>query len=179
MRVSFCLSHGFLFVVVAVYVLVLGSCGTHDAFGSWVSGPVGSHADADSLGTLVARNSCGSLEVKGPFANVTGLVSAPTAIGSRVSLFVANGTSFERALDMVRRCAPLGSAAVGSGGAFAFPGLPAGLYVAMVPRGSFGLVQGFPVVPRLNASGLAVDTAWHGGDSKHSMCVFTVAPIAS
>jgi hypothetical protein len=120
------------------------------------------------------ENPCGYLPVRAPFANVSGILTGSAQTGSDVSLYVMHNASFETGLFTVEHCAALMRVPVDRDHLFVFGRLPVGTYLIALPRSAFGTIQGFPVVPRFNESGLVVDTVWHGGDSEHSMAAFVV-----
>ncbi len=130
-----------------------------------VAEPVGDAAIGDE--------SCGVLYVRGPLFNVTGWLTAAVRSNTSVSVLIAPNISLESVLWTVQDCPPLGQVPVVDG-RFSLPYLPVGKYLVALPRGSFGDVQGFPVVDEFNTSSHSVRVLWHGGDPRHSICAFAV-----
>ena len=130
-----------------------------------VAGPVGDAAFGDE--------SCGVLYVRRPLFNVTGWLTAAVRSNTSVSVLIAPSTSLESVLWTVQNCPPLGKVPVVNG-RFSVPYLPVGKYLVALPMGSFGDVQGFPIVDEFNTSSHSVRVLWHGGDPRHSICAFAV-----
>lgn len=143
------------------------------------AGPVVRTKESTSLEYVDGNKLCGLLDTGKPLINVTVLLTASAKNDAEVYLFAAKDTSFESAMYVVQNCALLEIASIAPDKGFDFLNLPQGTYVAMMPRSSFGKVQGFPVVRWRNMSGVIVDTLWHGGNAAYSMCVFNVTPVSS
>lgn len=164
------------FVAIAGVLVALVGC-------SWDSGEnSGSRVsvvlpEAFADDSWIYKNACGFLRVEGPLVNVSGRVGAIVYPGTEARLYIVRNTSLDTALFTVAHCPVLMAVPVDSEQRFIFPHLPAGEYMVMLPREAFGEVQGFPIVPAVNASGLAVRTLWHGGNYAYSMCVFSVRPV--
>ena len=120
-------------------------------------------------------NPCGVLRMREPFFNVSGAVTAKVENGSNVYLYTAHNTSLAGAIYVTDHCRAITRMPIGEDNSFSINSLPLGTYVLSVPIDSFGPVQGFPVARRFNRSGYSLQVAFHGGDSKHSLCAFTIA----
>ena len=120
-----------------------------------------------------ADESCGFVYVRGALLNVTGRFTASVEPGSAVSVFIAPNGSLESVMWALENCPPIGKVAVVDG-RFSVAYLPVGKYFVALPRGSFGDVQGFPIVEEFNTSSHSVRVLWHGGDPRHSICAFAV-----
>jgi len=165
------------FVLVGALLALVGCSGG-------LNRPTGTHVPFSLPSELmndswILENPCGFLRVERPLINVSGLVNTAVRPGTEAVLFIVRNTSLDTALFTVENCHPLMTVPVDSAKDFTFPHLPAGEYVVMLPRGAFGEVQGFPIIPSAKMAGLVATTVWHGGDYRYSMAAFTVRPYDS
>ena len=132
--------------------------------------------------TLLSNHSvwsrCGILHIKRPLFNITGFLNTAARPNSSIHLFVAPDTSFESALYVVEHCPSLFSETINPKNQFRFDYLPAGNYVAMLPRGAFYYSQGFPIINEFNRSNYSVKFNFHGGDYRYSLVSFSIFPIS-
>jgi hypothetical protein len=83
--------------------------------------------------------------------NVTGFLTTEAEPNSTISLFIVADTSFQTALDTVSTHPYMTQMPLIGQVNFSFVDLPAGDYVATVPRSAFpGNTQGFPIIREFN-----------------------------
>jgi hypothetical protein len=131
----------------------------------------------DLLKNFSGLGRCGVLHVKRPLFNITGFLNAAARPNSTIRLFVVPDTSFDSALYVVEHCRFLSEEPIASGKYFRFDYLPAGNYVAMVPRSAFYQFQGFPIINEFNFSNYFALVNFHGGDYRYSLGSFSIFRI--
>ena len=129
------------------------------------------------LDNLSGLGRCGVLHVKRPLLNITGFLTAAARQNSSIYLFIVPDTSFNSALYVAKHCRSLYQQPIFSAKYFKFDYLPAGNYVAMVPRSLFYASQGFPIVNEFNLSNHSVKVNFHGGDYRYSLGSFSIFPV--
>jgi hypothetical protein len=130
------------------------------------------------LDNLSGLGRCGVLHVKRPLFNITGFLTAAARPNSSIHLFVVPDTTFGSALYVVQHCPSLFKEPIYSEKYFRFDYLPAGNYVAMVPRSAFYQFQGFPIINEFNLSNHSARVNFHGGDYRYSLGSFSIFPVA-
>jgi len=121
---------------------------------------------------------CGIFHIQKPLFNVTGFLTAAARPNSSIHLFVVPDTTFGSALYVVQHCPSLFKEPIYSEKYFRFDYLPAGNYVAMVPRSLFYASQGFPIINEFNRSNYSARVNFHGGDYRYSLGSFSIFPLA-
>jgi hypothetical protein len=132
----------------------------------------------DLLNNLSGLGRCGVLHVKRPVFNITGFLTANARPNSTIRLFISPNTSFDSALYVVQHCRFLLEVSIDSGKYFRFDYLPAGNYVAMVPRSAFYRFQGFPIINEFNRSNYSARVNFHGGDYRYSLGSFSIFRVS-
>jgi len=132
----------------------------------------------DFLDNLSGLGRCGVLHVKRPLFNITGFLTAATRPNSTIRLFIVPDTSLNSALYVVQHCRYLLEEPIHSEKYFRFDYLPAGNYVAMVPRSAFYQFQGFPIINDFNRSNYSARVNFHGGDYRYSLGSFSIFRIS-
>jgi hypothetical protein len=132
----------------------------------------------DLLNNLSGLGRCGVLHVKRPVFNITGFLTANARPNSTIRLFISPNTSFDSALYVVQHCRFLLEVSIDSGKYFRFDYLPAGNYVAMVPRSAFYRFQGFPIINEFNRSIYSARVNFHGGDYRYSLGSFSIFRVS-
>jgi hypothetical protein len=110
--------------------------------------------------------------------NITGFLTANARPNSTIRLFISPNTSFDSALYVVQHCRFLLEVSIDSGKYFRFDYLPAGNYVAMVPRSAFYRFQGFPIINEFNRSNYSARVNFHGGDYRYSLGSFSIFRVS-
>ena len=134
--------------------------------------------NAKNLDNQIEPNQCGIFRFREPLFNVTGFLTARARPNSTIRLFVVSNTSFNFALYAVQHCWFLYEEQIHSGKYFRFDYLPAGNYVAMVPRSAFYQFQGYPIINEFNRSNYSARVNFHGGDYRYSLGSFSIFPIS-
>ena len=133
------------------------------------------HSDESvNLDNQIEFNQCGILHVQEPLFNVTGFLTTGVRPNSTIRLFIVPDTSLNSALYVVQHCRYLLEEPVHSERYFRFDYLPAGNYVAMVPRSAFYQFQGFPIINDFNRSNYSARVNFHGGDYRYSLGSFSI-----
>jgi hypothetical protein len=135
------------------------------------------HDYRQTIKEVIQTNPCGYVYIKRPLTNVTGHLTATVRPGSEVRLFTVANLSLDAALYAATNCRSVGREPILNGRQFTFHNLPMGSYVVMVPARDFEHGQGFPVIPNQAHGDRWLSMAFHGGDEKYSLAVFTIGPL--